>query len=559
MKKALSLVLALGMAVTCFAPAAAAEESDEFVVRACIASEPETLDPNLESSVDGATYAMHMFEGLMKYDLTEDNAALDDTDNVKILLPGYGQAESYDVSEDGLTYTFHLRDGIVWSDGVPVTAENFVYSWKRIVDPANAADYGYILDGIVENAAAIQAGEAEPDTLGITAVDDKTLEIKLENECPYFIGLCAFAALMPLRQDIIEQYGNEWTNPGNMVSNGTYVLTDWVHDSYLEMTRNEAYYGGTEGPDKIRWYLNNSETSQLASYQAGEYDFFDAIPVDQIAALTESGDAHSAPQVGTYYLYLNTAKITDWRVRAAISLAIDRENIVENVTQGGQTPATGVTAAGITNSEGAEWTETYGDFTTKALAEMYPDYDLETYVGRCELAVALLEEAVADGYDTSATIDYEYNTNEAHKAICEAVQSDVKDVLGLEIVPHNSEWQTYTNNLGEGEFGMARLGWIADYDDAITYIELFTIGNSYNYGDWESEEYTSLVGSAKELPGGAERDELLAKAEELMFGEGGYPIAPIYFYVQQYCIKSNIKNVGWTPLGYFMFDKAVAE
>jgi len=559
MKKALSLVLALGMAVSVMAPAAFAEDGAEFNVRACIASEPETLDPNLESSVDGATYAMHLFEGLMKYESTDETIALDGSENVELLLPTYGQAESYEVSEDGLTYTFHLRDGIVWSDGQPVTAGDFEYSWKRIVDPANAADYGYILNGVLVNATAIQNGEADPDTLGIEAVDDKTLVITLEAECPYFIGLCAFAALMPLRQDVIEEKGLEWTNPENMITNGAYVLTDWVHDSYLEMTRSETYYGGTEGPDKITWYLNNSQTSMLAAFQADEYDFFDDIPVDQIESLQAEGVAHAAPQVGTYYLYLSADNIPDWRVRAAISLAIDRDNIVENVTQGGQTPATGVTAAGITNSEGAEWTETYGDFTTKALQEMYPDYDLETYSGRCDLAVALLEEAVADGYDTSATIDYEYNTSESHKAIAEAVQSDVSSVLGLDITLNNSEWQTYTNNLGLGEFGMARLGWIADYDDAITYIELFTNGNSYNYGNWVNDEYTELVNEAKKLPGGAERDALLAQAEEVMFAEGGYPIAPLYFYVQQYCLKNNIKNVGWTPLGYFLFTYATQE
>lgn len=559
MKKALSMVLALGLAITGTSSFAYAESTDESVIRACIASEPETLDPNLESSVDGATYAMHLFEGLMKYEQTDDNAALDDSDNVKLLVPTYGQAESYDVSEDGLTYTFHLRDDIFWSDGEPVTAANFEYSWKRIVDPANAADYGYILDGIVENAAAIQAGEAEPDTLGITAVDDKTLEIKLEAECPYFIGLCAFAALEPLRQDVIEEYGIEWTNPGNMISNGAYVLTDWVHDSYLEMTKNENYYGETAGPDKITWYLNNSETAELASFQAGEYDFFDSVPVDQISDLKDQGICHSANQVGTYYLYMSCDNITDWRVRAAIALCIDRENIVENVTQAGQTPATGVVAAGITNSADEEWTETYGEIMYEALAELYPDADLETYSGRCDLAVQLLDEAVADGYDTSATIDYEYNTNEAHKAIGEAVQADVKSVLGLDITLNNSEWQTYTNNLGEGKFGLARLGWIADYDDAITYIELFTNGNSYNYGNWVSDEYTELVNQAKALPGGEERDALLVQAEQTLFGEGGWTVCPLYFYTQTYCISENVKNVGWTPLGYFLFDQAVVE
>ena len=559
MKKAIALVLAIGMTVGSLCVPTMAEEGAETVIRGCIASEPETLDPNLESSVDGATYAMHLFEGLMRYVSTGEPAAIDGSDNVDFLVPDYGQAESYDVSEDGLVYTFHLRDGLVWSDGKPVTAADFVYSWKRIVDPANAADYGYILNGIVVNATAIQEGEADPDTLGIEAADDQTLVITLEAECPYFIGLCAFAALMPLRQDVIEEKGQEWTEPGNMISNGAYVLSDWVHDSYIEMTKNENYYLETAGPDKIIWYLNNSETSQLAAFQAGEYDFFDSVPVDQIESLREQGIAHAAPQVGTYYLYLNADNIPDWRVRAAISLAIDRENIVENVTQGGQTPATGITAAGITNSADEEWTSVYGDFMTKALQEMYPDYDLETYSGRCDLAAALLEEAVADGYDTSATIDYEYNTNEAHKAIGEAVQADVASVLGLNITLNNSEWQTYTNNLGEGKFGMARLGWIADYDDAVTYIELFTNGNSYNYGNWVNDEYTELVNKAKTLPGGEERDALLAKAEEIMFGEGGYPVAPIYFYVQQYCMKDYIKHAGWTPLGYFLFTEATIE
>ena len=555
MKKAITMAVALGLAITGMSSMAFAETN----IRACIASEPETLDPNLESSVDGATYAMHLFEGLMKYEQTEDNAASDDTDNVKLLTPTYGQAESYEVSDDGLVYTFKLRDDIFWSDGEPVTAANFEYSWKRIVDPANAADYGYILNGIVANASAIQAGEAEPDTLGIKAVDDKTLEITLEAECPYFIGLCAFAALEPLRQDVIEEYGIEWTNPGNMVSNGEYVLSDWVHDSYLEMTKNDKYYAEIAGPDKITWYLNNSETAQLASFQANEYDFFDTVPVDQIQDLRDQGVAHSANQIGTYYLYISCDNIPDWRVRAAIALSIDRDNIVENVTQGGQIPATGIVASGITNSDGDEWTETYGDVMYTALAEMYPDADLETYSGRCDLAVQLLDEAVADGYDVNTTITYEYNTNEAHKAIAEAVQSDVKGVLGLDMTLNNSEWQTYTNNLGEGKFGLARLGWIADYDDASTYIELFTNGNSYNYGNWVSDEYTDLVAQIKSLPGGAERDELLIQAEELLFGEGGWTVSPIYFYTQQYCINPALKGVGWTPLGYFMFDQAYME
>ncbi|MCD7818742.1 MAG: peptide ABC transporter substrate-binding protein, partial [Lachnospiraceae bacterium] len=554
----LSMILALGLAISTIggATTALAEESDEFVVTAIIASEPETLDPNMESSVDGATYSMHMFENLMKYTVTDENAT-EDNDSVKLLEVTYGQAESYEVSDDGLTYTFTLRDDIYWSDGEPVTAADFEYSWKRIVNPDNAADYGYILDGVVLNASAIQAGEAEPDTLGIEATDDKTLVITLEAECPYFLGLCAFAALMPIREDIIEEYGTEWTDPGNMVSNGAYVLSAWEHDSYIEMSQNEYYYDNESvGPDKIEWQLQDSESAILASYQADEIDFTTSVSTEQLESLVESGDCYLPDEIGTYYLYLNCDNISDWRVRAAITLVIDRDNIVENVTQGGQTSATGLVAAGTTNNDGTEWTEYVGDAMFSTLAELYPDYDLTTYSGRCELAVALLDEAVADGYDTSVTIDYEYNTSEAHEAIAEAVQADVADVLGLNITLNNSEWQTYTNNLGEGNFGMARLGWIADYDDASTYLELFTNGNSYNYSNWVSDEYTELVTEFKALSAGEERDELMKEAEYLLFGEGGFAVCPIYFYTDPYLLHEGIDNIGYTPLGYFIFTYA---
>lgn len=554
MKKVLSLVLALGMAVSSVGMVSFAEEDAEFNIRACIASEPETLDPNMESSVDGATYSLHLFEGLMKYTSTGE-AAAEGSDAVQLARYDYGQAESYEVSEDGLTYTFHLRDDAMWSDGEPVTAQDFVYSWQRITDPATAADYGYILTGVVKNATEIQAGEAEPDTLGVEAVDDKTFVVTLETECPYFLSLCTFAALMPLRQDVIEEYGNEWTNPGNMVSNGAFVLTDWVHDSYIEMSRNDQYYEPA-GPDKITWYLSNSQTAMLAAYQAGEYDFFDNVPTDQIESLQASGDCFVADQICTYFIYLSCDQIPDWRVRAAITLSIDRDNIVENITQGGQTPATGLTAAGISDSQSNSWVDEIGTPLYDGLAELYPDYDLTTYSGRCELAVALLEEAVADGYDTSATINYEYNTDENHKAIAEAVQADVANVLGLNISLNNSEWQTYTNNLSLGQFGIARMGWSADYDDAITYVELFSNGNTYNYGNWVNDDYTALIDQAKTLPGGEERDAVMQEAEKMLFGEGGFPAAPLYFYTQPYCITEGITGVNWTPLGYFLFHNA---
>ena len=557
MRKIVSLFLALCLVLGMASVAAA---DDEFVLNLCIASEPETIDPNLGSSVDSAMYANHQFENLMKYVKSDEHPADDPTVyNVDVDL---GQAASYEVSEDQTVYTFKLRDDIFWSDGEPVVAENFVYSWQRLVNPETAADYGYFLDNIVLNAAAIQAGEKDPSELGIVALDEKTLQVTLESPCAYFLSMCAFPTLMPLRQDVVEGSDN-WTDPANIVVNGAYKVTEWVHDSYIKMEKNDKYYDAANlGPDALIWNLSDSETAILSSYQAGEYQFIDTIPSDMIASLKESGDLFVNPYVGTYYLYLNCSKITDWRVRAALVLSIDRENIVENVTQGGQVPATGLVASGILDSKLQDFA--YGSSELGAiyawLAEQYPDADLETYTGRCELAQELYQAAVDEGaWDPDTTIVYNFNTSETHKAIAEACGQDWKTVLGVNITLENQEWATYTNGLGEHTFGVARLGWIADYNDAMTYLELMVTGSSYNYGLYSNEEFDKAIVEAKSLLPGEERDKVMYTAEEKLFGEGGFPVAPIYYYTQMYCKDSSIDNVGFTSLGYFFFQYATKK
>jgi len=557
MRKIVSLFLALCLVLGMVSVAAA---DDEFVLNLCIASEPETIDPNLGSSVDSAMYANHQFENLMKYEMTDEHPAEDATVyNVDVK---FGQASAYAVNEDQTEYTFNLRDDIFWSDGEPVKAQDFVYSWRRLVDPNTAADYGYFLDNIVLNAAAIQAGEKKPEELGVTALDDKTLQVKLESPCAYFLSMCAFPALMPLRQDVVEGSEN-WTDPANIVVNGAYKVTEWVHDSYIRMEKNDKYYDVDNlGPDALVWHLSDSETAILSSYQSGEYQFIDTIPSDMIASLKESGDLYVNPYVGTYYLYLNCSKITDWRVRAALVLSIDRENIVENVTQGGQVPATGLVASGILDSKMQDFA--YGSSELGAiytwLSAQYPDADLETYTGRCELAQQLYQAAVDEGaWDPDTTIVYNFNTSETHKAIAEACGSDWKTVLGVNIALENQEWATYTNGLGEHTFGVARLGWIADYNDAMTYLELMVTGSSYNYGLYSNEAFDEAIVAAKKLLPGEERDKMMYEAEQTMFAEGGFPVAPVYYYTQLYCKDASIDNVGFTSLGYFFFQYATKK
>ena len=536
------------------APAEAEAPADEpFVINACIASEPETIDPGLISSVDGSTYTQHQFENLMKYQMVAENPADDvNMQNTEVVL---GQAASYEVSDDLCVYTFTLRDDIFWSDGEPVKAGDFVYSWQRLVDPETASDYGYFLDNIVLNAAAIQAGEKDKSELGIKAIDEKTLEITLEAPCAYFLEMCAFASLVPLRQDVVEGSDN-WTDPANIVVNGPYKVVEWVHDSYIRMEPNEYYYDAANlGPDAIVWWLSDSETAILSAYQSGEYDFIESFPTDLIETLQASGDCFINPYVGTYYLYLNCSKITDWRVRAAMVLSVDRENIVENVTQGGQVPATGFVASGILDSTGTDFAFGVSELGAiyNTLQKMYPDADLSTYAGKCELAKQLYDEAVAEGaWDANTTVVYNFNTSETHKAIAEACGSDWQTVLGMNITLENQEWATYTNGLSEHGFGVARLGWIADYNDPVTYLELMVTGNSYNYGLYSDESFDADIAQAKASLAGPERDALLYRAEETLFGEGGFPVCPIYYYTNMYCM-TGLTNVGYTGMGYFFF------
>ena len=569
MKKLIALLLALAMVFSLAActssepaPAEPAEGGEEqgaaepFVVDACIASEPETIDVSLISSVDGSTYVQHMFENLMKYAQTDEHPADDANMYMTEVVPG--QAASYTVSDDGLVYTFTLRDDIFWSDGQPVTANDWVYSWRRLVNPDTAADYGYFLDGIVVNAAAIQAGEKAPEELGIKALDDKTLEITLESACPYFLEVCAFASLMPMREDVVEGNDN-WTDPANIVVNGPYIISEWVHDSYIKMVPNEQYYDAANlGPDEIVWHLSDSETAILSSYQNGEYDFIESFPTDMIESLQSSGDCFINPYVGTYYLYLNCDKIPSWKVRAAMTISVDRDHIVKNVTQGGQVPATGFVASGILDSEGKDFA--YGVSELGAiynwLSQQYPDADLTTYAGKCELAKQLYDEAVADGeWDPNTTIVYNFNTSDTHKAIAEACGHDWQTVLGMNITLENQEWATYTNGLGEHAFGVARLGWIADYNDPITYLELLVTGNAYNYGLYSDPDFDAAISSAKATAAGAERDAMLYEAEETLFGEGGFPVMPVYYYTNMYC-ANGIANMGYTPMGYFFMQYA---
>ena len=561
-KRVLSILLAATFTVSMFAGAtmvsAAENEATEetastgdFNITVNLASEPQTMDPTLNTTSDGSNMANHLFEGLMKW---EDSGAevngSDGTAHSAQLAPG--QAESYEKTEneDGtVTYTFKLRDGIKWSDGKDVTAGDFEYAWKRLVDPATAADYSYMLDCVV-NANEIIAGEKDASELAVKAVDDKTFEVTLVNDLPYFEELCAFPAMMPVRQDIIEEAGDNWTfDVATYISNGAYKMKEWTHNSQIVVEKNENYYDYEKlGPETITFKLMDNQNAMLSGFNSGELDFIEDVPQAEIANLIASGDMKIVDYIGTYYVCFQTQKapFDDARVRKAFSLAIDRTYIVNQVTQSGQVEAGGFVPAGVYDAEGA----TGDDFRTVG-GDYYKPTDAD-YEANCEEARALLAEAGYPDGEGFPVVEYLYNTSDAHKAVAEALQYMWEEELGVKVTLNNQEWAAFLQTRKDGDYSIARNGWIADYNDPISFLDMWMTGGGNNDAQYANEEYDSLIKEAKTTTDVKERMELLHKAEDKIIGEDN-ALAPLYFYTQKYMLADGIEGLYYCPLGYFFF------
>ena len=455
----------------------ATNDGDGFNITVNFASEPMTMDPALNSAVDGSVMANHLFEGLMKWESTgeEVEGSEGTCDSAKLT---YGQAESYDktTNDDGtVTYTFHLRDGIKWSDGKDVTAGDFEYSWKRLVSPDTAADYNYMLDCVV-NANEIIAGEKDPSELAVKAVDDKTFEVTLTTDLPYFEELCAFPAMMPVRQDIIEANGDQWTfDPSTYISNGPYKLTEWTHNSQIVMAKNENYYDYANlGPDTITFKLMDDSNAMLSGFKSGELDYIQEAPQAELPNLIASGDMKIVDYLGTYYVCFQTQKapFDNPKVREAFTLAVDRNYIVEKVTQSGQVEAGAYVPSGISDAEeGSDFRKNGGD---------YYDPTKDAYEANCEKARQLLAEAGYPNGEGFPVVEYLYNTNDAHKAVAEALQNMWEQELGVTVTLNNQEWNAFLQTRKDGDFSIARNGWISDYNDPVSFLDMWVTGGGNN-------------------------------------------------------------------------------
>jgi len=492
-----------------------------------VGPEPATIDPAKNSAVDGATLINHAFEGLMKLD--KDNKIVE------------GQAAKYEVNKDETVYTFTLREGIKWSDGEQVKAEDFVYAWQRLVDPKTGADYNYMID-MVKNANEIMAGKKKPKELGIKALDEKTVEVTLTTPTPYFLEVCAFPATFPVRKDIVEANADTWsTDPKTYIGNGPYVLKSWEHQSKMTYVKNENYYDLKKlGPDTINFVLMEDKNTMLSAYKNNEILFADDLPSEEIDAMKDKGLVIEK-QLGTYFLSINVKKegLDNVKVREALSLALDRDYIVEKVAKGGQIPADSFVATGLTDADGK----------TEFHENAKKWYDAKDYKGNVEKAKKLLKEA---GYENGKGLpSIELMCNPGHEPIMEAVQNMWKENLGVNVTISSQDWNVFLETRKQGDFQVARDGWLGDYNDPVSFIDIWVTGGGNNNAQWSNKEYDKIVSEIKSTTNSKERYAKMHEAEDILAKD--MPIIPIYFYTDLYLISDKLEGMYTSPLGYKYF------
>ncbi len=475
-----------------------------------------TLDPQLNEETAGFHVIRDIFEGLLSQD---ENGAL---------IPGV--AVEWTPSNENKTWTFTLRDDAKWSNGDPVTAGDFVYAWKRAVDPATASPYGWYLELTeIVNAKEILAGEKDPSELAVRAEDDQTLVIDLNVPLPYFPAMTTYATLFPTHQATIEAHGADWTKPENIVSNGAYTLTELVLNEYHTREKSDTYWDADNVIiEKVTGIIINDVNTALTRYKAGELDHLEPLPPGQFPALQKElpDEASSVPRLCSYYYAFNHTDtghpaLQDERVREALSYAVDRDVIVDQVLKGGQKAAYNFT----------HW-------ATAAFESPSIDYAGLSQADRDAKAKALMEEAGWGIGGEPIELKLIYNTSESHKAIATVVSQMWKQKLGVDVTMENMEWQTYLEVRGEQKFDVARSAWCGDYNEASTFLDLVTTTHGSNDGKYSNAKVDELMRASKTS---VDPQAAYTEVEQILADEMG--VMPIYHYANTFLLSSDIK--GW--------------
>ena len=512
-------------------------------------SNPETLDPALNSAIDGANTIITIFEPLLL--INENNEVVG------------GQAESWETSEDGLTWTFTMRDGLKWSDGTDLNAKDFEYSFKRMVDPNTAAPYAEtclgMIDGFEEAAGFPDAdgnptAEPNPDALNVKASEDgKTLTIVLSYPCSYFDKMAAFATMSPVQQATVEANGDAWcTSPDTFVSNGPYMITDWTPSERIVLTKNPNYVGGWDNSkivsDTITLLLLEDSSASYAAYNSGEAVLIKDVPTDEIPSLTKAedgGDFYVDTILGTYYVSLNLQRdaFKDAKVRKALSLAIDRDYVANTIMQGTYSAADSIVGPGIVDESGY--------FHDNGNAP-YISADYEANLAE---AKKLLEEAGYPNGEGYPTIEYSTNDAGYHVPLAEYLQQAWGD-LGITLTINKMEWSSFTPARRAGEYDVARNGWVMDYNDPSNMLDLFCSGNGNNDGKYSNPDFDAAI-DASCVADSAEHFAQLHKAEDILMEDMG--CLPIAYYNDYWLQSPTLKGTWHSPYGYWYLQYGYIE
>lgn len=508
-------------------PTTGEEQTGEKILRTNNSSEPGSLDPALAQGTHESWILNNLFEGLMKHDSTGQ------------IIPG--MAKEYTLSEDNLTYTFTLRDDIKWSNGDPVTAQDFEFAWKRALDPELAADYAYQLY-YIKGAEKYNSGEGTVDEVAVKALDDKTLEVTLEAPTAYFLDLCAFYTYYPVNKAVAEANPDWAKDPSTYVSNGAFKLKSWEHNAKITLAKNENYYDKDNIKlDGIDFDIIEDENTAWQKYEGGEYDILVTLPQAVVAQLKAENnpELQIGPEVGTYYYNLNNDKkpFNNKKVRQALVYALDRQTIVDKIAQGGQIPATGIVPPGLLDENGEDYRKTTGDFI---------GYDLEK--AKTLLAEGLAEEGMTVEDFNAQGFVLLYNTSEAHKKIAQAAQEMWRTNLGLEVGLENVEFQVKLDREKAGDYDISRAGWIGDYSDPMTMLDLFYTDGPFNDANYSNPEYDRLIDIAKSTADQKVRFDAMREAEKILMED--VPIVPVYFYTQPYAVKPYVTGIYKIPINY---------
>jgi oligopeptide transport system substrate-binding protein len=533
----LAVSLVAGVALTGCAKTGGTSSGTNQTFKMIVRSEPPSLDPGLAQDNNSSTVLNGLYEGLTIKTADGD------------VKPGV--AEKWDISKDGLKYTFHLRKDAKWSNGDPIKASDFVFAWRRALDPnmQPPAPYAYQLY-YLKGAEEYNAKKTtDPNTIGVKSIDDSTLEVELKAPTPYFLSLTGFYTYFPLNEKHVTAKKDFAAEAANMVTNGPFYLKEWKHNDQLILAKSDTYWDNKSIKlDEVNIKIINDAITELNMFNTGQIDWAGRptgeFPTDQLPKLKSEGNLKIKGIASTYYYEFNTKAepFDNVNIRKAFSLAIDRKAIVEKVTLGEEIPAYGLVPPGIKGDK-AEYREEVKDNFFKEDAA---------------LAKELLTKGMKEkGITQLPPITLIYNKSEAHKKVAEAIVDMWRKTLGVEVKLEVQEFGVYIKNRTSGNFQVARAGWGADYNDPMTYIDLLMTGGGNNNAKYSNAQYDALIKEALSTMDQAKRVKAMGEAEKIMIGEA--PVAPIYYYTGKWMQKDYVKNIAIDYKGDIFYNYGFIE